>query len=148
MPKVLSYRSSLCPSAEERQPLGGVIGCDSLGAQFFEDAASFLPGLGGTETILTGDGKPEPLDHFIEAGTNSGIRDSEFGLHILDDAPVLDEDLQEREEIGSQPAESIEREVAFDPGSTMPALQLGDVKLRIADRALAGSLMKWLAVVL
>jgi hypothetical protein len=68
-------------------------------------------------------------------------------LIILDDAPVLDEDLQEREEIGSQPAEAIEREVAFDPGAAMSALQFGDVKLGIADRALAGSLMKWLAVV-
>jgi hypothetical protein len=88
----------------------------------------------------------ELLDRLVEASPHSGVRNTEFGLDILDHAAILDEDFKESEVIGREAAEPVKCEVPLDAGAAIAALQLRDMQLGIADRALPRRLMELMRV--
>lgn len=141
------YLSSLNSAAERRQSLGSIVGRNPLGAEILENRSSLLSRLGRAKPIFIGDSESEAADDFVETSADCWIGNAEFGFDILDDAAVLDEDLEEREQIGGQAAEAIEGEVAFDTGATLAASQFGNVELGIADGTLPWCLVDLMVVI-
>ena len=116
---------------------------DLLILQRFQDAASLLARLvagiawGNAGVIIATGGKAHGAEDVIQAGTDGGIRNPKLRLNILDDAAILDEDLDEGELLRREPLEAPQLEATLDLRLAIAALQTGYAQLVAANRAAA-----------
>ena len=116
---------------------------DLLILQRFQDAASLLARLvagiawGNAGVIIATGGKAHGAEDVIQAGADRGIRDPKLRFNILDDAAVLDEDLDEGELFRRETLEATQVELSLDLRLAIAALQPGDVQLVATDGAAA-----------
>jgi hypothetical protein len=123
------------------KPPGRFIGTDPLFLQFFEDAAPFLAGLGAglpgrdARVVLSAGREAHRPQGLIEACADGWVGDAELGFDILDDAAVLDEDLDEGELVAAETLKAPELEASFDLGVAAPTMEPGHRQLVSADGA-------------
>jgi hypothetical protein len=110
---------------------GRFIGGDPLLLQFFEDAAPLFAGLGAglagrdARVVFAAGRKAHRAQGIVEASADGRIGDAELGFDVLDDAAVLDEDLDEGELIGAEALEAPELEATLDLSVAAPAVKSG-----------------------
>ena len=128
---------------------GRFIGADPLLLQLFEDSAPLLARLGAglagrdARVILAAGRKAHRAQDLIEAGADGGIGDAQLSLDVLDDAAVLDEDLEERELIGGETLEAPELEASFDLRIAGSAVEPRHRQFVSANRAATDNWVKY-----
>src|SRR5262245_45013981 len=93
---VVRRKRELAVVVDRRQPAGGFVGRDVSLAELLEDAAAFGAGLTldatGTRARVVAGREAESAEEVVEAADHGPIGETEFGLDVLDDAAVFQED--------------------------------------------------------